>query len=183
VHCRSERQARMVAEAIGERMEQVGLRLHPQKTRVVYCQDGERRGSAEHVSFTYLGFTFRARGMRTRHGKVFTGFGPAISKDALKKISAEVRSWRLHQHTGYTIGELARWINPIVRGWMQYYGAFYRSELYPLLQRINGYLVRWLRKKYKRLRTFAKAHAAWGRLTAQYPATFAHWRWATGHWR
>ena len=62
-------------------------------------------------------------------------------------------------------------------------GAFYRSELYPLLQRINGYLVRWLRKKYRRLRTFAKAHAAWGRLTSQYPATFAHWRWATGHWR
>ena len=183
VHCRSERQARMIAQAIGERMEQVGLRLHPDKTRVVYCQDEIRRGSAEHVSFTYLGFTFRARGMRTRQGKVFTGFGPAISKDALKRISAEVRSWRLHQHTGYTIGELARWINPVVRGWMQYYGAFYRSELYPLLQRINGYLVRWLRKKYKRLRTFAKAHAAWGRLTSQYPATFAHWRWVTGHWR
>ena len=116
VHCRSERQACMVAQAIGERMEQVGLRLHPDKTRIVYCQDGTRRGSHEHVSFTYLGFTFRARGMRTRHGKVFTGFGPAISKDALKKIGAEVRSWRLHQHTGYTLGELARWINPIVRG-------------------------------------------------------------------
>ena len=183
VHCRSERQARMVAQAIGERMEQVGLRLHPDKTRIVYCQDGTRRGSAEHTSFTYLGFTFRARGMRTRHGKVFTGFGPAVSKDALKKISAEVRSWRLHQHTGYTIGELARWINPIVRGWMQYYGAFYRSELYPVLKRINGYLMRWLRKKYKRLRTFTKAHAAWERATTQHPGYFAHWKWVSAHWR
>jgi RNA-directed DNA polymerase len=146
----------------------------PPATR--HCQDGTRRGSAEHTSFTYLGFTFRARGMRTRHGKVFTGFGPAISKDALKKISAEVRSWRLHQHTGYTIGELARWINPVVRGWMQYYGAFYRSELYPVLKRINGYLMRWLRKKYKRLRTFAKAHAAWERATTQHPGYFAHWK-------
>ena len=85
--------------ALGERMEQVGLRLHPDKTRVVYCKDEIRRGSAEHVSFDFLGFTFRSRGMRTRQGKVFTGFGPAISKDALNRISAEVRSWRLHQHT------------------------------------------------------------------------------------
>jgi RNA-directed DNA polymerase len=153
----------------------------PPATR--HCQDGTRRGSHEHVSFACLGFTFRARGMRTRHGQVFTGFGPAISKDALKKISAEVRSWRLHQHTGYTIGDLARWINPIVRGWMQYYGAFYRSALYPLLKRINGYLVRWLRKKYKRLRTFKKAHEAWGRLISQYPRCFAQFAWVTAHWR
>ena len=96
VHCRSERQARMVRAALEERMGQVGLSLHPDKTRIVYCKDGIRRGSAEHVSFNFLGFTFRARGVRTRHGRVFTGFGPAISKDALNKISAEVRSWRLH---------------------------------------------------------------------------------------
>jgi RNA-directed DNA polymerase len=88
-----------------------------------------------------------------------------------------------HRHINYTLGQLARWINPIVRGWMQYYGAFYRSGLYPVLKRINGYLVRWLRKKYKRLRVFAKAHAAWGRLTSQYPATFAQWRWTSAHWR
>jgi RNA-directed DNA polymerase len=183
VHCRSERQARMVAQAIGERMEQVGLRLHPEKTRIVYCKDGQRRGSGEHTSFDFLGFTFRARAVRSRHGNVFTGFGPAISKSALKKISGQVRAWRLHLKTGRTLGDLAREINPIVRGWMQYYGAFYRSALHPLLQRINGYLVRWLRKKYRRLRTFAKAHAAWGRLTRQYPGYFAHWLWVRGHWR
>ena len=64
---------------------------------------------------------------------------------------------------------------------MQYYGAFYRSELYPLLKRINAYLVRWMRKKYRRLRTFAKAHAAWKRITSQYPPLFAHWQWVTAH--
>ncbi len=183
VHCRSERQARMVVQAIGERMEQVGLRLHPDKTRIVYCKDGQRRGSSEHTSFDFLGFTFRTRGVRSRHGNVFTGFGPAISKSALKKISGQVRAWRLHLKTGRTLRDLAREINPIVRGWMQYYGAFYRSALHSLLQRINGYLVRWLRKKYRRLRTFAKAHAAWGRLTRQYPGYFAHWQWIRGHWR
>ena len=183
VHCRSERQARMLVQAIGERMEQVGLRLHPDKTRVVYCKDGQRTGSFEHTSFDFLGFTFRTRGVRSRYGNVFTGFGPAISKDALKKISQQVRAWRLHLKTGRTLKDLAREINPIVRGWMQYYGAFYRSALHPLLRRINGYLVRWLRKKYRRLRTFAKAHAAWGRLTRQYPGYFVHWRWVQAHWR
>ncbi len=177
VHCRSERQARMVATALAERMDQVGLRLHPDKSRIVYCQDGQRTGSHEHTSFDFLGFTFRARGMRSRHGNVFTGFGPAVSKTALKRMSHQVRSWRLHRRTTLTEQDLARWLNPIVSGWMNYYGSFYRSELYPLLRRINAYLVRWLRKKYKRLRAFTKARAAWNRIIHQHPRLFTHWRW------
>jgi group II intron reverse transcriptase/maturase len=128
VHCRSERQAKMVRGALEERLGQVGLMLHPDKTRIVYCKDGKRRGSHEHTSFTFLGFTFRARAMRSRHGNVFTGFGPAISKDALKKISAEVRSWRLHTHTTLTEKDLARWINPVIQGWMNYYGMSTRPR-------------------------------------------------------
>ncbi|MGV9386727.1 group II intron reverse transcriptase/maturase [Nonomuraea sp. NPDC003707] len=177
VHCRSEGQARMLAMAIGERMEQVGLRLHPDKTRIVYCKDGRRRSSFEHTAFDFLGFTFRARGVRSRNGTVFTGFGPAVSKTAMKRMSEQVRSWRLHRRTTASEQDLARWINPIVSGWMNYYGRFYRSEFHPLLRRINAYLVRWMRKKYKRLRTFKKALAAWDRTTRQYPRFFAHWRW------
>ncbi len=104
---------------------------------------------------------------------------PAISKDALKKISGEVRQWRLHRKIGHTLAEIARWINPIVRGWMQYYGAFHRSALDLLLTRINTYLVRWLRNKFKRLKPFKKAKAAWQRVTRQYPKAFAHWAWAS----
>jgi hypothetical protein len=85
VHCVSKAQADMVARAIGDRMVEVGLRLHPDKTKIVYCKDGNRRGEHEHTAFTFLGYTFRARGARTRAGKVFTSFAPAISKDALKK--------------------------------------------------------------------------------------------------
>jgi hypothetical protein len=96
-------------------MEQVGLRLHPDKTRIVYCQDGTRRSSHEHTSFTFLGFTFRQRRARTRNGRKFNSFLPAISKDALNRISAEVRSWRLHNRTGHTFNDLARRINPMVR--------------------------------------------------------------------
>jgi group II intron reverse transcriptase/maturase len=182
VHCATERQAREVLEAIGKRMEQVGLRLHPAKTRIVYCQDGGRRGSHEHVSFTFLGYTFRARAARGKNGVKFTSFLPAVSKDALAKMSAEVRRWRLHLRTWHTMGSLAREINPAVRGWMQYYGAFYRSALLPLLRRINAYLMRWLRKKYKRLASAKKARACWERVTAQYPRLFAHWAWVPYSW-
>jgi RNA-directed DNA polymerase len=182
VHCRTRAQAEAVLGALRNRMEQVGVRLHPDKTRIVYCKDGNRRGSHEHTEFTFLGFTFRARGVRARDGRVFTGFGPAASKDAIKKMNEQVKSWRLHRLTGHTIGEIARVINPVIRGWMQYYGRFYRSELYPLLYRINAYLVRWMRKKYRRLGSFKKAHEAWKRVTSQYPSLFAHWRWAHAFW-
>jgi group II intron reverse transcriptase/maturase len=182
VHCDSERQAREVLAAIANRLEHVGLRLHPDKTTVVYCKDGDRRGSYEHTSFTFVGFTFRARKARNKAGKNFTNFLPAISKDALNKISGEVRRWRLHRRTRHSFAELARKINPIVRGRIQYYGAFYRSALYPFLQRINAYLVRWIRKKYKRLRPLKKALACWQRITRQYPRLFAHWAWVPASW-
>jgi len=177
VHCVSERQARTVLAAIAARMEQVGLRLHPDKTRVVYCQDGRRRASYEHTEFTFLGFTFRQRSVRAKDGRQFSSFNPAISKQALKKISAEVRSWRLQNRTGDDLVDLAGYINPIVRGWMQYYGAFYRSAIYPLLSRINAYLVRWIRKKYKRLRAKKKAFRCWRGIVKRFPRMFAHWAW------
>jgi RNA-directed DNA polymerase len=94
-------------------------------------------------------------------------------------LTKRMRSWRLHHRTGHTFADLARWINPIVRGWMQYYGAFYRSALYQLLTRINAYLVRWIRKKYKRLRAERKAIECWRGIVARYPRMFAHWIWGS----
>jgi RNA-directed DNA polymerase len=177
VHCVSEAQAHQMVAAIAKRMEQVGLRLHPDKTKIVYCQDGTRRSSYERTAFTFLGFTFRQRRARNKQGRNFNNFLPAISKEALKRISAEVRSWRLHRRIGYTLNDLARRINPIVAGWMHYYGAFYRSELYPLLSRINAYLMGWIRKKYTRLRNTKKAHVCWRGITERYPQMFTHWKW------
>jgi RNA-directed DNA polymerase len=180
VHCVSERQAHRVLAALQDRMVEVGLRLHPDKIRIVYCKDGKRRGDYEHTSFTFLGFTFRPRGVRAKDGSMFVSFTPAISRDALTKIGREVRSWRLHRRTGQSFIELAQWINPIVRGWMNYYGAFYRSALYPLLARINAYLMRWVRKKYRRFRARGAFQQAWRRVITQYPRYFAHWEWTTG---
>ncbi|WP_319464251.1 group II intron reverse transcriptase/maturase [Micromonospora sp. RTP1Z1] len=178
VHCVNRGQAERLVEAIADRMGQVGLRLHPDKTKIVYCKDANRRATYEHTAFTFLGYTFRARGARNeRESKTFTSFAPAISKEALKKISGTVRRWRLDRKTGQTLADLARWINPIVRGWMQYYGRFNRSALYPFLQRINAYLMRFLRHKFKRVRSFKKAKAGWQRIIDQYPKAFAHWAW------
>ena len=182
VHCVSERQARTVLAALTQRMSEVGLRLHPDKTRIVYCRDGDRRGMFNVTEFTFLGFTFRARDARDRHGRNFTSFLPAISKEALTRISAQARSWRLHRRTGQEFIDLARWMNPIVRGWIQYYGAFYKSALYNLLQRINAYLMRWIRKKYKRLRAFTKAKACWQGITTRYPRMFAQWAVTRAAW-
>lgn len=180
VHCASEVQARQVLAALVKRMAEVGLELHPDKTRIVYCKDSNRRGSYEHTAFTFLGYTFRPRGVRTKTGKMFTGFNPAISKDALTRIGGQVRSWGLHRRTNVSEADLAERINPIVRGWMNYYGAFYRSALYPLLARINAYLMRWLRKKFKRLRGRKRAHEAWTRAVTMRPKFFAHWAWVPG---
>jgi RNA-directed DNA polymerase len=183
VHCVTERQARTLVAAIGDRIEQVGLRLHPDKTKIVYCKDQRRRLDYDGLTaFTFLGFTFRTRTARSKSGALFASFQPAISNDARNKISEQIRRWRLHRWTGLSLTEIARQIKPVVRGWMQYYGAFYRSELYPLLSRINAYLMRWIRKKYKRLRSLTRAAGCWQRITSQYPRLFAHWAWVRGSW-
>jgi len=183
VHCRSLKQAKDVLAALEKRMSEVGLRLHPDKTKIVYCKDANRKLAHTSTQFTFLGYTFRARRARGRGGVFFASFQPAVSKQALKKISGEVRSWRLHRWSNATMREIARFINPKVAGWMAYYGVFYRSALYPALQRINAYLVRWMRRKYKRLRPKRKALETWWRLVAQYPGSFAHWKWTVNPWR
>jgi RNA-directed DNA polymerase len=180
VHCATERQARQVLEALGKRMAEVGLALHPDKTKIVYCKDRKRRLDHEHTSFTFLGYTFRARKAPARDGmSMFTAFLPAVSRDALKKMSGEVRRWRINLRTTSDIAELAAWMNPVVRGWMNYYGKFYRTELDGLLRRINTYLVRWAKRKYKRLRSYKKVRKWWEGLTARQPRLFAHWAWMT----
>jgi RNA-directed DNA polymerase len=177
VHCASKTQAETVLGAIVDRMAQVGLELHPDKTRIVYCKDGTRRGWHEHERFTFLGFTFRPRLAKSKHGNFFVSFLPAVSDDAKKTIGREIRRWRINRRSDKTITDLARFINPIVQGWINYYGRFYKSRLYPLLRRINEYLLRWATRKYKRLRSHLLRAKRWlQNVTRREPALFAHWR-------
>jgi group II intron reverse transcriptase/maturase len=179
VHCRSRRQAEAVRAGIAARMSEVGLRFHPDKTRVVYCKDGKRRGCHEHTSFTFLGFTFRPRKARNgKDGSYFTSFLPAMSTEALKAKSVELRAMRIHRRTNLSLDDLARWLNPIVAGWMNYYGRYYRTAMDPLLRRINTYLMRWAGKKYRRwLRARRRFWRWWVRLLERQPRLFAHWKW------
>jgi RNA-directed DNA polymerase len=177
VHCVNKGQAKRTLAAISERFARCHLELHPDKTRIVYCKDETRKGHHDQVSFDFLGFTFRRRGCRNAEGKVFDGFVPAVSDSAAKAIRQQIRCWRLHWRTDQSLVELASRINPIVRGWINYYGRFYRSWLYNRsLRRINAYLVRWAQWKYKRLRHHARR--AWAWLNAVHdrsPSLFAHW--------
>jgi group II intron reverse transcriptase/maturase len=185
VHCATERQARQVWAALAERMESVGLQLHPDKTKIVYCGDSNRRQKFEVTSFTFLGYTFRPRECKAgRSGTIFTSFQPAMSPMALKAKSQELRGWRIHRRTAMDLSELAEWLNPIVRGWMNYYGQFNRDEMYSLLERVNTYVMRWARKKYKRLRTWKRFKAWWRGVTEREPELFAHWEWMRAYrWR
>jgi RNA-directed DNA polymerase len=177
LHCKTKSQARVVLDAIAERLAQVGLELNPDKTRIVYCKDSNRNGSHEHERFDFLGYTFRPRSAWTRSGALFVSFCPAVSDDAAKAIRWTIRRWRLHLRSGQSLAELARSINVTVRGWINYYGRFYSSELLRSLDRINEYLVRWAMRKYKRLRR--RPRAAWELVASarkRQPQLFAHWR-------
>ena len=113
IHCATEQQARRVLAALEERMAGVGLQLHPDKTRIVYCKDrNRRRKDCAETSFTFLGYTFRARQAPARQGSgaMFTAFLPAASKDALKRMSEEVHSWRIHLRSGTELEDIASWI-------------------------------------------------------------------------
>ncbi len=174
-HCDTEHAARQLRAAIADRLGALGLELHPEKTNIAYCQDANRRRDAEHTSFDFLGYTFRARLAKGRSG-YFASFSPAISATARKAVGRKIRAWRLHRRSGSDLTDLAEDINPVVRGWFGYYGAFYRSELYSLAARIDQYLVRWAMHKFKRLR--GRPTSAWTWLNAvrsRQPRLFAHW--------
>jgi RNA-directed DNA polymerase len=174
-HCDTEEQTRELRAAIATRLGTFGLELHPDKTKVVYCKDGRRRGDFEHTSFDFLGYTFRARRASGRRG-LFVGFSPAMSRTARKVVGHKIRAWHLNRRSGTDLSGIAQGINPQVRGWINYYGAFYRSELYSLAMRINEHLVRWAMQKLKRLRGQPAKAWAWLDAVRQHrPGLFAHW--------
>jgi RNA-directed DNA polymerase len=177
VHCGSDKQARHVREAIAARLAQVGLELHPGKTRIIYCKDADRRDDHEVTSFTFLGYEFRPRLAKNRHGKHFVSFLPAVSKEAMKAMGAEIRSWHWAKRSDKSLGDLALMFNSVVQGWINYYGRFYRSRLLYFLRRLNRHLMRWACRKYKRLKRRERRAMAWlAEIARRSPRLFAHWR-------
>jgi len=179
-HCVSKAQAEWLLVSIEERLAECKLELNLQKTRIVYCKDDRRKGKYPGVKFDFLGFTFQPRPVKGPRGEVFLGYNPAISNKATKAIRDEIRRWRLHLRTPQSLEDFSRMYNPIIRGWVSYYGSYYKSKLYEVFNPLNLTLARWAMRKYKRLRWHQRRAGRWIlRIGKRLPHLFAHWQLAS----
>lgn len=176
VHCKSLAQAQFALRKIGERFRQCGLELHPDKTRIVYCQDINRQETYPSVQFTFLGYTFRPRKAVDKYQRVYVNFSPAVSRDALKAMRQTIRGWHLQLKNDSELSDMSAMFNPILRGWQSYYGRFHGSAMSAIWTHMNDYLVRWMMRKYRHLaRHKSRARHALGRLARKFPKAFVHW--------
>jgi group II intron reverse transcriptase/maturase len=176
IHCRSHEEALAVKAAVEARLRRCKLEAHPDKTRIVYCRDSNRRQDHEHNQFDFLGYGFQSRQARNRQGEVFYSFLPAISSKATKAIVAEVREWGIHQMSDKELDDLSRKFNSKIRGWIAYYGRYYPTALHRAMLPLNRRLVRWAQQKYKRFREHQSRTWDWlGRMARSRPHLFAHW--------
>lgn len=177
VHCETEAQAQMVRRSIERRLAQCKLELHPEKTKIIYCKDDNRRGSYPNEKFDFLGYTFRPRSAKNRWGNLFLSFTPAASDKAAKTMRQTMRAWGLHRRSDKSIDDLARMIDPVLRGWINYYGGYFRSALNPVFHHLNCALTKWAMRKYKRLRGHRRNARHWlGKVARRETELFAHWR-------
>jgi RNA-directed DNA polymerase len=176
-HCRSMEEAMRLRDSLKERLSECGLELHPSKTRVVYCKDDDRRNEYPETKFDFLGYTFRPRRSKNRHGKAFVNFTPAVSNKAQKVMRQTIRGWRVQLKSDKTLNDLSRMFNPVIRGWVNYYGRFYKSELYRVLKHMDRALVRWAARKYKKLEGHQRRATHWlGKIARRDPRLFTHWQ-------
>lgn len=178
VHCSTEHKAKELHAKLKQRFLNCGLSLHPDKTKIVYCKNGNRKGTYPDKSFDFLGYTFRARCCwNNKEGKPFTNFTPAISKGSMKAMREKIKRGRWSRKTELSIEEIAKVLNPIIQGWINYYGRYTRSALYPICRYINKTLVTWMMKKFKKLKCRrTKAAKVLRRISENKPNLLAHWR-------
>ena len=178
VHCRSHKQLMWIKKRIEQRLTLCKLRLNPTKTRIVYCKDSNRSGEWPCQSFDFLGYTFRPRTARDAQGQFFVSFSPAISRKAARSLRQTIRrKWRLRSRSHLSLDELARQFNPVIAGWINYYGRFYRSALHAVLDHINHALVAWAMDKFKPFRRRKTRASNWLRSVARRePKLFVHWQ-------
>lgn len=177
MHCRTQQEASTLLKEIGQRLKECMLEIHPSKSKVVYCKDSNRTGTYPVTAFTFLGFDFRPRKVRSKQGRKFISFAPAVSRDALAKMRREIKGWQLHRRTGTSLQELADQYNPTLRGWIGYYGRFNGSSLDSLFNHLDLRLSRWAQCKFKKLKRHRRASREWlAALARQQPFLFAHWK-------
>ena len=181
VHCKTEKEAQEIKTQLEERFKECALELHPEKTKIVYCKDGMRKGKYSTTTFTFLGYDFRRRKAKSQKtGRVFLNFGPAVSKEAATSMREKVRQSGMRLRSETSIQELATEYNPILRGWIEYYGRYYPTALNPVWTHFNRSLVKWAMRKYKKLRgKKIKASVFIQKIMKTQPELFAHWKLGT----
>jgi RNA-directed DNA polymerase len=181
VHCKTEEEAQKLQASIKERFGECKLEVHPEKTKIVYCKDANRKGEYHIEKFNFLGYTFRPRTSRNRWGKLFVNFSPAISDKATQKIKDEIKSWYKQIRPTDTLQELASVANAAAIGWDNYYGKFNGSELLELWRLIDTTIIRWAKKKYEKLNQGWKKGREWlNKIKLRWPSLFKHWQWIAG---
>lgn len=176
VHCKTFKEAESLKSMLEQRFAACKLELHPEKTKIVYCKDGNRKGEFSVEQFDFLGYTFRPRLAKSKTGKYFVSFSPAISSKAAQAIRQTMRDWKLQLKCNRTIKEISEWINPVVRGWINYYGKFWKIALNSIFDRLNIRLMKWAKWKYKKLKGHSRKAMQWiGKIAKENPRLFAHW--------
>lgn len=178
VHCKTEQEAHAVKAELTARYAECGLEMHPTKTKIVYCKDENRKGKYPNTKFDFLGYTFcRRRAKNSKRNIMFASFSPAVSKSALNAMRAEVRRSNMRNRSELSLVEISQVYNPILSGWIQYYGRYYPSALYPVLRHFNLTLVAWAMCKYKRLKRHKTRAAIFiEKIAEREPQLFAHWK-------
>ena len=175
-HCQSEGEARELLTAIDTRLKECKLEMHPEKSGIVYCRDGTRRKAFPSIRFVFLGYEFRPRRTRTKSGKIWTAFLPAVSEAAKKRIRQRIREWHIPRQTSISLNELAKRYNHHLRGWLEYFSHFTKSAMREIWDYFDQTLMRWARRKYRKLAGKWQRSASWLQgLKRKQPRLFAHW--------
>jgi RNA-directed DNA polymerase len=176
VHCKTKQQAEEILSFLRDRFVEFGLELHPLKTKIVYCKDQNRKGNHDENKFDFLGFTFRRRGAIDKLKRRFASFQPGASDTALRAMCDKIRKLKLRNRADLSIEQISKWFNPILRGWLNYYGSYYPSGLHRMLRCLNVALVAWAMRKYKSLhKRTIRAGKFMERMSRSKPKLFAHW--------
>ena len=178
VHCRSEQEAEALKATLQARLAECQLELHPTKTKIVYCRDSNRNGAYPNVMFDFLGYCFRPRKAENkRSGKLFCSFAPAVSPSALKSMRETIRDLEIRRRTDVSMGDIALKINPLLRGWIEYYGRYTPSALTTMLRYVNQTLLTWVMRKFKRFKGRKTCAGQFlTRIARERAGLFVHWR-------
>lgn len=176
INCISIKQAKYIIKALDKRFKTFGLELNLDKTKIIYCKDDNRQEDYENITFDFLGYTFKPRGAKNKNGEYFTSFLPAMSDKAQKAIKKEVKSWKLQLKSDKTLEDIAHMFNSKIQGWINYYTHYYKTGIYDVLRYINRCLVKWVRRKYKKLNSRKRAVNWLKGIAIRDTKLFAHWK-------